>query len=107
MTDELEKEILERHFDRLRKYANVLNINIGNEIKNGVETGQRAIIVYVSKKKMISQLKKKERLPDSIENIPIDVIEFSPDYEMGDTAPSQLKPEEQKRIAGGVKKNEK
>jgi hypothetical protein len=98
------KEILEKYFEQLRKYVNVLNVNIGDEITNGINTGRRAIVVYVSKKKKLDELKHEERLPDTIEDVPVDVIELASDYELGDTAPSHLKPEIQKRIAGGVKR---
>jgi len=98
------KEILEKYFEQLRKYVNVLNVNIGDEITNGTKTGRRAIVVYVSKKKKLDELKHGERLPDTIEGIPVDVIELTSDYELGDTAPSHLKPKIQKRIAGGVKR---
>ena len=100
-----EYKTLDKHFKRLRKYVNVLNVNIGNEITKGINTGRLAIVVYVSKKKLLSELKKKEQLPDMIEGVPVDVIEFSSDYELGDTKPSHLSPKAQKRISSGVKKN--
>ena len=102
-----EYKTLDKHFKRLRKYVNVLNVNIGNEITKGINTGRLAIVVYVSKKKLLSELKKKEQLPDMIEGVPVDVIEFSSDYELGDTKPSHLSPKAQKRISSGVKKNDK
>jgi hypothetical protein len=102
--DERLHEILDRHFNRIIKHINVLNANIGDEITNGIKTGRRAIIAYVSEKKKLSQLKGKDQLPDMIEGVPVDVIEFSSDYELGDTAPSRLKPKTQKQIASGVKK---
>ena len=105
--DEYLYRILDKHFSHLRKYSNVLNISIGDEITNGVKTGQRAIVVYVSKKKLLSELKKKEQLPDMIGKVPIDVIELSADYQLGDTAPSYLNPKIQRRISSGVKKNGK
>jgi hypothetical protein len=102
--DEHLHKILDKHFERIRKVA--LNANIGDEITNGIKTGRRAIVAYVSKKKKLGELKKEERLPDMIEGVPVDVVELSSDdYELGDTAPSHLKPKEQKRIASGVKKN--
>ena len=103
--DEYLYRILDKHFSHLRKYSNVLNIGIGDEITNGVKTGRHAIVVYVAKKKLLSELKKKEQLPDMIEGVPVDVIEFSSDYELGDTKPSHLSPKAQKRISSGVKKS--
>ena len=103
---ELQKK-LDEYFERLRKFANVLNVNVGDEVKDGVKTGKRAIVVFVSKKKPLTKLKAKDTLPDTIENIPIDVIELSPDYKLGDTTPSHLSPTIQKRIANGVRKNGK
>jgi hypothetical protein len=98
--------ILERYFGYLRKYVNVLNVNTGEEVKDGKKTGRRAIVVYVSRKLKLDELKEKDRLPEEIENIPVDVVELSSDFELGDTKPSRLKPTVQKLISGGVRKHE-
>jgi len=101
------EEILEKNFSKLKKYLNVLNIQVGEEIAQGVKTGKKAIIVYVSRKLTKSQLKKKDILPDEIENVPVDVVELKSDYQLGETSVSKLPPNIQKRIASGVKKNGK
>jgi len=100
-------DILDRYFSKLKRYINVLNVNIGDEVTAGKRTGRRAIVVYVSKKLLVSNLKKKDRLPMYIKKVPVDVIELLPkDYKMGDTSASNLIPSIQNRIASGVK-NEK
>jgi len=100
-------DILDRYFSKLKRYINVLNVNVGDEVTAGKKTGRRAIVVYVSKKLLLSNLKEKDRLPMYIKKVPVDVIELSPkDYKMGDTSASNLIPSIQNRIASGVK-NEK
>jgi len=97
-------EILDKWFNNLRRYANVLNVNVGEEITNGKKTGRQAIVVYVKKKVPRQQLAWNELLPDAIEGVPVDVIEWTADYELGDTEPSRYNLKVQKRIASGVKK---
>lgn len=100
-------DILDKHFSELKKYINVLNVNVGDEVTAGKRTGRRAIVVYVSKKLLLSNLKEKDRLPMYLKKVPVDVIELLPkDYKMGDTSASNLIPSIQNRIASGVK-NEK
>jgi hypothetical protein len=101
------EKILEESFEYLRRYVNVLNVNIGEEVSEGTKTGKQAIVVYVSKKKKLSQLKNEDILPDEIEGIPVDVVELSGDFELGQTRPSKLLPSIQKRISGGVKNDKK
>ena len=100
-------DILDRYFSKLKGYINVLNVNVGDEVTAGKRTGRRAIVVYVSKKLLLSNLKKKDRLPMYLKKVPVDVIELLPkDYKMGDTSASNLIPSIQNCIASGVK-NEK
>jgi hypothetical protein len=97
-------EILDKHFTFLRQFNNVLNINVGEEITKGKKTGRQAIIVYVKKKLPLEKLKTNEILPDYVDDVPIDVIEWTADYELGNTTPSYYNPKIQKKIASGVKK---
>ena len=97
-------EILDKHFTFLRQFNNVLNVNAGEEITKGLKTGRQAIIVYVKKKLPLEKLTLNEILPDYVDDVPIDVIEWTTDYELGNTAPSYYNPEIQKKIAGGVRK---
>lgn len=97
-------EVLERH-PELRSLPNVLNVAIATKWIDGRDTGIPSIVVYVAKKKSLRALKKVDRVPSKIEGVPVDVIELSsPDFKLGDTAPSRLPPQIQKRIAGGVKR---
>jgi len=97
-------EILERH-PELRTLPNVLNVAIATKWIDGRDTGIPSIVVYVAKKKSLRALKTVDRVPSKIDGVPIDVIELSsPDFKLGDTTPSRLPPEVQRRIAGGVKR---
>ena len=69
-------DILDKHFSELKKYINVLNVNVGDEVTAGKRTGRRAIVVYVSKKLLLSNLKEKDRLPMYLKKVPVDVIEL-------------------------------
>lgn len=101
---EMALEILERHTE-LRAIPGVFNTAIATKWKDGKDTGKLSIIVYVKEKKDLKKIKMAERIPSEIEGIPVDVIEFSsPDFKLGDTAPSRLPPKVQARIAGGVKR---
>jgi hypothetical protein len=97
-------EVLDRHLKRLRGFANVLNVAIGTKFRNGKDTGIPAIVLYVSKKKPCNMLTLGELIPVMVEDIDTDVVELSSDdYVLGDTDPSKLSPEIQKRISNGVK----
>jgi hypothetical protein len=99
--------ILEESFRNLRRYKNVLNISTGEELRNGVKTGRKAIVVYVSRKLKLDKLEKKDQLPDEVGGVPVDVVEISSDYELGDTSPSHLLPIVQRIISSGVRKDDK
>jgi len=103
---EMALEILERH-PWLRNIPGVMNTAIATKWKDGKDTGIVSIVLYVFEKKDLKTLKKEgiTPAPKSVEDIPVDVIEFStPDFKLGDTAPSRLPPKIQRKIAGGVKK---
>lgn len=103
---EMMLEILEKH-PELRNIPGVLNTAIATKWKDRKDTGIMSIVLYVSKKKDLKTLKEEGIIPapKSIEDIPVDVIEFTTsDFKLGDTIPSRLPPKIQRRIAGGVKK---
>lgn len=56
----------------LLKLANVTGVFTGHKVKGGVDTGQIAIVVTVSKKKDVAA---KDRIPKTINGVPTDVIE--------------------------------
>lgn len=98
------RKVLDGH-PELRDIPGVLNVAVATKWKGGKDTGEPSIVVYVFRKMKLSELKAAEIIPSEIEGVPVDVIELSsPDFKLGDTAPSRLPPEVQRRIVGGVKK---
>lgn len=98
-------DIISRYWKHLKAFHGVLSIKRGTEFVNGKNTGVPCITVFVTKKKLLTQLKPEQVLPTEIEGTHIDVIELSSnDYQLGETSVSNLPPEQQKRMASGVKK---
>lgn len=98
-------EAVNKHFEKLRKMPNVLNVGVGIKYTDKKDTGKLAIVVYVSKKKPLASLSPQEIIPKELEGVITDVIELSSnDFVLGDTAPSRLSPAVQRMIASGVKK---
>jgi len=89
------EEAAERHHEALKKFPNVLNVSAGAD----------RIVVFVSKKLDKASLKEGEALPESIEGIPVDVVELSTkDFVLGRTSASEKSPRIQRRLAGGVRR---
>ena len=110
MTDEkvikdyLEK-FLDENWDELRhKYPNVINIGIGRKIVANQETPQLCLVFYVEKKLDKNMLAPKEIIPPIIDSACTDVQHLQADFQIGETEPSKLSRNIQKKIAGGVKK---
>jgi hypothetical protein len=98
------KDVLNRYLGKLRSYPNVLNVGIGHKWKGGKKTDLFAIKVYVLPKVPEKMLAPHEILPKELEGVPIDVVELSaPGVQFGETSPSKLHPDIQRRIANGVK----
>ena len=100
-------EIITRHLDELKAKQNYLNVNIGNKVKNGVDTGVKSIIVYVAKKQPCVEMAPSECLPTEIEGVPVDVQEINPPagtWVAGKTPISELHPLDQKNMItkGGI-----
>ncbi len=70
--------LLRQHGETLLTYPNVHNVDIGFEYSGGQPTGRLAIRVHVSEKLQKSGLKRKERVPDELDGVPVDVIQFNP-----------------------------
>jgi len=101
--DKIEK-IINKKWEELRKYKNVLNIRKGTKWTGGKDTGIPCIVFYVKKK--VKRISKKHKIPEEINGIKTDVIELrTKDFKIGKTKASKLPPEIQKRIAGGVRKD--
>jgi hypothetical protein len=103
--DEKLLDILDRHWEKLREYPNVLSVGLSKKFVKGVDTGRDSITVFVSSKKPKKLLSKKDILPSELDGVPVDVVELSTsDWEIGETEVSRKPPSVQRRIVGGVKK---
>lgn len=60
---------------RLMAYPNVVAVSIGTRTKGGQPTGERCLVVYVTRKVPRSALSGTEVLPAEIEGVPVDVVE--------------------------------
>jgi hypothetical protein len=99
------KEVLERHWEELRAYPNVMSLGVATKWTGGVDTGEPSIVAYVYRKRNPRGFRKEKRLPPEVDGVPVDVIELSsPDFRLGETKPSKLPPSVQRRIVNGVKK---
>jgi len=97
---------LDKHWIDLKKYPNVLSVRKGFKRVGGKETNIPCITVFVSKKKPLTELEANDVVPKEIDGVPTDVVELDTkgDWEIGKTSVSQLHPETQRRLAGGVRK---
>jgi len=96
----------EEEIDRLiRSKPNVLSWRDDlTKVKNGKNTGEPCITVFVARKVKASELRPDELIPPEIGGVKTDVVELAPeDFEIGDTKAGRLPPSVQKRIAGGVR----
>jgi hypothetical protein len=69
------KLVKEKHADRLKRFPNVVGVGVGHEIVGGKRTDRVAIRVYVRKKLPKDQLAPDVILPDTIDGLPVDVIQ--------------------------------
>lgn len=67
--------VMARHENELLAYPNVVGVAPGVRTAKGKVTGERCLVVFVSRKVPRSRLKKGEVLPRRIEGIPVDVVE--------------------------------
>jgi C1A family cysteine protease len=98
-------EVLNRHWRDLKDaHPGILNVAISEKWVNGINTHEPSITVYVAKKLPMTVLDNSEKLPSSIEDIPVDVIELAPKtWTAGKTDVSEKHPEEQKRLLGATR----
>ena len=89
-------EVLTRHLEELKARKGYLNSNIGNKIKNGVDTEVKSIIIYVKKKLPCTEMAEEECIPTEIEGVPTDIVELNPTGWVADrTSVSELHPLDQ------------
>src|SRR6185369_9301216 len=69
------KSVKEKHADQLKRFPNVIGVGVGHEIVGGKRTDRVSIRVYVRKKLPKDQLAPDAILPDTIDGLPVDVIQ--------------------------------
>jgi hypothetical protein len=69
------KSVKEKHAERLKRFPNVIGVGVGYEEVGGKRTDRVAIRVYVRKKLPKDQLAPDAVLPDTLDGLPVDVIE--------------------------------
>jgi hypothetical protein len=67
-----------RHEATLLGYPNVVAVAEGVRTRRGRPTGERCLVVYVSRKVPRPELRPNEVLPAEIEGVPVDVVEAGP-----------------------------
>jgi hypothetical protein len=68
-------EVKRRHEQELLRKANVVAVGVGYRTQGGQGTQEVAIVVSVKNKAPLSNLKPGDRIPASIEGVPVDVVE--------------------------------
>jgi hypothetical protein len=56
-------------------YPNVVAVSTGTRTRSGKPTGERCLVVYVTRKVPRSALTETQVLPAEIEGVPVDVVE--------------------------------
>jgi hypothetical protein len=67
-----------RHEATLLRYPNVVAVAEGVRSRRGRPTGERCLVVYVSRKVPRAELRPNDVLPAEIEGVPVDVVEAGP-----------------------------
>jgi hypothetical protein len=94
-------EVLNRHWEELKARKGYLNSAIGTKFKDGIDTGVKAIVVYVKHKQPCAELAESECIPTEIEGVPTDVVELNPNgWVASRTSISEMNPAEQKHRMG-------
>jgi len=70
------KEIINRKADKLAKLKNVTAVYEGLKVRDGVKTGERCVVVGVTKKLPKSKLSKGDLIPQEISGVKTDVVEI-------------------------------
>ena len=74
--------IIAAHGDSLQ-VPGVVDIRPGFEYKDGWSTGRPAVVVVVQQKKPLAEVPTAERLPDTLDGVPVDVAPATPLDQLG------------------------
>lgn len=61
------------HGEALLRLANVVGVGVGRRQRRGVETDEVALVVLVSRKVPAAELAPHDRIPHSLDGVPVDV----------------------------------
>jgi len=68
-------EVKRRHESDLLRKPNVVAVGVGFRTRAGQPTTEVCIVVSVTRKQPVAQLKRGEAMPASLEGVPLDVVE--------------------------------
>ena len=68
-------EVKRRHETELLRRPNVVAVGVGFRTRGGQTTSEVCLVVSVTQKILASKLKRNEVLPQTLEDVPIDVVE--------------------------------
>lgn len=86
MDDEMKalSEVQDSRQDELMALPNVVGVGLGHKVKNGKETAEKTLLVFVEQKVEKEALSKEAMVPAKIDNTKTDVIEIGPIYAQTD-----------------------
>lgn len=68
-------DVKRRHEAELLRKPNVVAVGVGYRTRGGQPTSEVCIVVSVTRKVPAADLKRSEALPQTLEDVPIDVVE--------------------------------
>ena len=68
-------DVKRKHEQDLLRLPNVVAVGVGLRTRGGEPTGEVCIVVSVKTKVPVPQLAGRDRIPSSIEGVPVDVVE--------------------------------
>lgn len=86
MDEEMEalSAVQESKQEELMDLPNVVGVGLGHKVKNGKESSEKTLLVFVEQKVEKEDLKKSEIVPATIDKIKTDVVEIGPVYAQTD-----------------------
>lgn len=69
------RRLKQKYEDTWMKYDDVYGVGIGYKTVDSVRTDQISIIVYTTNKKPLNNIPEAQRIPESVEEIPVDVVQ--------------------------------
>ena len=74
MSDDYINKIISINLETLIKKENLIGLASGTKCKDGIDTGEKCIVVFVSKKVSENNLSPSNIIPNKLENVKTDVI---------------------------------